>query len=86
MSQPFFVRSLTRSERTAICKLRRRPPNLDVYRRAQAVHLSSQGLKGPQIAEIVSCSGQWHRAKVWVSSLAGWAGERDGFVGRQGDQ
>ena len=62
MSEPFFVRSLTRSEQTAICKLRQRPPNLDVYRRAQAVHLSAQGLKAPQIAEIVSRSGQWHRA------------------------
>jgi transposase len=53
MSQPFFVRPLTRSERTHIRKLRKRPPNLDVYRRVQTVHLSSQHLKVHQIAEIV---------------------------------
>ena len=31
MSQPFFVRSLSRAERKAIEKLRKRPPNVDVY-------------------------------------------------------
>ena len=56
MSQPFFVRPLTRSEQVRIRKLRKRPPNLDVYRRVQAVHLSSQRLKAPQIAEIVGRS------------------------------
>ena len=56
MSQPFFVRPLARAERAAIRKLRKRPPNLDVYRRVQAVHLSSQRLKVQQIAEIVSHS------------------------------
>ncbi len=56
MSQPFFVRRLTRTERAQILKLRKHPPNLAVYRRAQAVHLSSQRLKGHQIAEIVSRS------------------------------
>ena len=58
MSQPFFVRRLTRSERAAIRKLRKRPPSLGVYRRAQAVHLSSQRLKVHEIAEIVSRSRQ----------------------------
>jgi len=58
MSQPFFVRPLSRSERAQIRKLRKRPPNLEVYRRAQAVHFSSQGRKVHQIAEIVSCSRQ----------------------------
>ena len=53
MSQPFFVRLLIRSERTHIHKLRKRPPNIDVYRRVQAVHLSSKHLKVYQIAEIV---------------------------------
>ena len=53
MSQPFFVRSLSRAERKAIQKLRKRPPNLAVYRRVQAVHFSSQRLKVQQIAEIV---------------------------------
>jgi len=56
MSQPFFVRSPSRAERKAIQKLRKRPPNLDVYRRVQAVHFSSQRLKVQQIAEIVGRS------------------------------
>jgi transposase len=56
MSQPFFVRSLSLSERKAIQKLRKRPPNLAVYRRVQAVHFSSQHLKVQQIAEIVGRS------------------------------
>ena len=61
MSQPFFVRRLTRSERAVIRKLRKRPPNLNVYRRVQAVHFSSQRLKVQQIADIVSR----HRATVF---------------------
>jgi len=56
MSQPFFVRPLSRAERKAIQKLRKRPSNLDVYRRTQAVHFSSQRLKVQQIAEIVGRS------------------------------
>lgn len=56
MSQPFFVRPLSRSERAQIRKLRKRPPNLDVYRRTQAVHFSSQRLGVQQIAEIVGRS------------------------------
>jgi putative transposase len=56
MSQPFLVRRLTPAEQRAIRKVRKRPPNLDVYRRAQAVHFSSRGLKVHQIAEIVSRS------------------------------
>ena len=56
MSKPFYVRRLTRTERAQIRKFRQRPPNLDVYRRAQAVHFSSQRLKVQQIAEIVSRS------------------------------
>lgn len=56
MSQPLFVRRLTRVEQTAIRKLRKRPPDLHVYRRVQAIHLSGQRLKAQQIAEIVSRS------------------------------
>ena len=56
MSQPLFVRRLTRAERAALRKLRKRPPSLDFYRRAQAIHLSSQRLKAQKIAEILSCS------------------------------
>jgi transposase len=53
MSQPFFVRRLSKSERKAIKKLRKRPPNVAVYQRAQTVYFSSQRLKVPQIARIV---------------------------------
>jgi len=56
MSQPLFVRRLTRAERLAVRKLRKRPPNLQVYRRVQAIHLSAQQLKAQRIAEIVSRS------------------------------
>jgi len=56
MSQPLFVRRLTRTERTALRKLRKKPPALDVYRRVQAIHLSGQRLKAQEIAEIVSRS------------------------------
>ena len=56
MSQPLFVHRLTRAERVGIRKLRKRPPDLHVYRRVQAIHLSSQGLKAQRIAEIVSRS------------------------------
>ena len=56
MSEPLFVRRLTQAERAAIRKLRKRPPNLDVYRRVQGVHLSWQHLKAQQIAEVVSRS------------------------------
>ena len=54
MSCPFFVRRLSKRERTVIAKLRKKPPNVEVYRRAQAVHFSSQRLKIPQIASIVN--------------------------------
>ena len=37
-----------------IAKLRKKPPNVGVYRRAQAVHFSSQQLQVPQIARIVN--------------------------------
>ena len=82
MSQPFFVRRLTRSERAVIRKLRKRPPNLNVYRRVQAVHFSSQRLKVQQIADIVSR----HRATVfrWLQDFdarglpALWPGKSTG--------
>lgn len=53
MSQPFFVRRLTRTERTAIRRLRKRPPSHAVFLRAQAVHFSSQRLTAEKIAAIV---------------------------------
>ena len=54
MSQPFFVRRLTRAERTIIRKLRKRPPSHAVFVRVQAVHFSSQRLTAAQIAPIVA--------------------------------
>lgn len=56
MSQPLFVRRLTRVERAAVRKLRKKPPSLAVYRRAQTIHFSLQRLKAQRIAEIVSRS------------------------------
>jgi len=56
MSQPFFVRLLSLAERKAISRLRKRPPNVEVYRRTQAVYFSSKRLKVQQIAEIVGRS------------------------------
>ncbi len=54
MSKPFYVRRLTRTEQAQIRKFRKRSPSVDVYRRAQAVHFSSQRLNVQQIAEIVN--------------------------------
>lgn len=54
MSQPFFVRRLTRAERLVIRKLRKRPPSHAVFLRAQAVHFSSQRLTCERIAAIVA--------------------------------
>ena len=53
MSQPLFVRQLTRAERAKIKKLRRNPPSVGVFRRAQAVYLSAQGRTVQEIGEIV---------------------------------
>ena len=53
MSQPFFIRRLTRAEQAKVHRLRKDPPNVDVHRRVQAVHLSSQRMPVQQIAEIV---------------------------------
>ena len=82
MSQPFFVRSLSRSERKAIQKLHKRPPNLDVYRRAQAVYFSSKGLKVQQIAEIVGRSRlsvtRWLHEFDTHGLLALWPGKSTG--------
>ena len=82
MSQPFFVRSLSRAERKAIRKLRKCPPKLTVYRRAQAVHFSSQRLKVQQIAEIVSRSRltvtRWLHEFDTHGLLALWPGKSSG--------
>ncbi|MFQ6048380.1 MAG: IS630 family transposase [Phycisphaerae bacterium] len=53
MSAPYFVRPLTRSERSGLDAILRKPPDARVFLRAQAVDLSSRGWKVPEIAEIV---------------------------------
>lgn len=82
MSKPFFVRPLTRAERKAIQKLRKHPPSVAVYRRAQAVHFSSQGLKVHQIAEIVGRSRisvtRWLHQFNQQSLAALWPGKSTG--------
>ena len=82
MSQPLFVRRLTRAERAALRKLRKRPPNLDVYRRVQAIHFSSQRLKAQQIAEIISRSAltvtRWIHEFDTRGLLALWPGKSTG--------
>jgi len=61
MSAPYFVRPLTRSERNRLDAILRKPPNVKVFLRAQAVNLSSQGWKVPEIARVV------HRDRSVVS-------------------
>ena len=53
MSQPLFVRRLTRAERVATERLRRKPPSTDIGLRAQAVVLSRQGRTAQEIGDIV---------------------------------
>ena len=82
MAQPSYIRRLTRSERRTIDTLCKRPPNVRVYRRAQAVRFASQGLDLPQIAEINHC----HRTTVfrWLQAFnahgiqALWPGKSSG--------
>jgi len=82
MSQPFFVRSLSRAERKAIQKLRKHSPNLAVYRRAQAVYFSAKRLKVQQIAEIVGRSRlsvtRWLHEFETHGLLALWPGKSTG--------
>ena len=53
MSQPLFVRRLTRTERVKTEALRRKPPSTEVGLRAQAVLLSRQGRTTQEIGDIV---------------------------------
>jgi len=57
MSRPVFVRSLSKKETRALDRLLRGDTPARVLRRAQMVHLSSQGFKCGQIAEMLSVSG-----------------------------
>jgi transposase len=82
MSQPFFVRRLTRAERTAIRHLRKRPPSHAVFLRAQAVHFSSQRLTAEKIAGIVerdrSTVSRWLKAFDVGGLPALWPGKSTG--------
>ena len=82
MSQPFFIRRLTRSERKTIAKLRKKPPNVKVYQRAQAVYFSAQGLKVQKIAPIVnrdrSIVSRWLHAFQKDGLAALWPGKSSG--------
>jgi len=82
MSQPFFVRRVTRTERTAIGKLRKQPPSHAVFLRAQAVHFSSQRLTPQQIAAIVernrSTVFRWLKAFDTRGMPALWPGKSPG--------
>ena len=53
MSLPYFVRKLTRSERNRLDAILRKPPNVNVFLRAKAVDLSSEGWRVPRIGEVV---------------------------------
>ena len=53
MSQPLFVRRLTRAERVKTKKLQRKSPTINVGLRAQAVLLSRQGRTVQEIGDIV---------------------------------
>lgn len=82
MSQPFFVRPLSRSEQKTIAKLRKKPPNVRVYQRAQAVYFSAQGLKVQKIAPIVdrdrSVVSRWLHAFQKDGLAALWPGQSPG--------
>lgn len=53
MSLPFFVSRLSASQRNRLEGILREPPNVQVFLRAKAVDLSSQGWKVHEIAEVV---------------------------------
>ena len=82
MSQPFFVRRLSRGERNTVRKLRKRPPSHGVFLRARAVHFSSQRLTAEQIAPIVardrSTVYRWLRAFDADGLAALWPGKSSG--------
>lgn len=82
MSQPLFVRRLTRAERVKVKRLRRKPPTADVGLRAQVVLLSRQCRPAQEIGDIVgrnrSTVFRWLQAfnQRGVDSL--WPGKSPG--------
>jgi len=71
----YFVRPLTRFERNRLDAILRKPPNVEVFLRAQAVGLSSQGWKVPETARVVhrdrSVVSRWlHQfEQEWIEGL-----------------
>lgn len=67
MSQPLFVRRLTRTEQVKVKKLRRKPPSAEVGLRAQVVLLSRERRTVQEIGDIVGR----HRSTVfrWVQAF-----------------
>jgi transposase len=88
MSQPLFLNSLSRAERKAIRKLRKCSPNMDVYRRTQAVYFSSKCLKVQKVAETIgrshiSITRRLHEFEkhglvaLWPGKSTGWPPKAD---------
>jgi len=67
MSQPLYVRQLTRTERVKVKRLQRKPPSAEVGLRAQVVLLSRQRRTVQEIGDIVGR----HRSTVfrWVQAF-----------------
>jgi len=82
MSHPFFVRRLSRAERNAVRKLRKRPPCHSVFLRAQAVYFSARRLTAERIAPIVardrSTVYRWLKAFDAQGLAALWPGKSPG--------
>jgi len=82
MSQPLFVRQLTRAEQAQVGRLRKNPPTVSVHRRAQAVYLSSQGRTVEEIGDIVdrnrSSVFRWLQAFNARGLEALWPGKSPG--------
>ncbi len=78
MSQPLFVRRLTRAERVNTKRLQRKPPSIDVGLRTQAVLLSRQGLTVREIGDIV-----WRNRSTVFRWLQGF--DQRGVPRPQGD-
>jgi transposase len=82
MSQPLFVRQVTRTERVELKKLRRKPPSVEVALRAQAVLLSRQHRTVQEIGDIIgrdrSTVFRWLQAFNQHGLEALWPGKSPG--------
>ena len=82
MSQPLSVSRLSQRERRSIANLRKKPPNVEVYRRSTAVYFSCHGLKVQEIAPIVdrdrSTVSRWLREFDEEGLPALWPGKSPG--------